>query len=83
MLIKARAGGGGKGMRKVDSPDAFAALLDSAVREAVSAFGDGHVIIEKYITAPRHIEGSCSPTVMAHICICLNEIVLCNEDIRR
>ncbi|MGB0818190.1 MAG: acetyl-CoA carboxylase biotin carboxylase subunit, partial [Candidatus Puniceispirillaceae bacterium] len=56
VLIKARAGGGGKGMRKVDSPDAFAALLDSAVREAVSAFGDGHVIIEKYITAPRHIE---------------------------
>ena len=56
VLIKARAGGGGKGMRKVDCPDAFAALLDSAVREAVSAFGDGHVIIEKYITDPRHIE---------------------------
>ena len=56
VLIKARAGGGGKGMRKVDSPDAFAALLDSAVREAVSAFGDGHVIIEKYISSPRHIE---------------------------
>ena len=56
VLIKARAGGGGKGMRKVDSPDAFAVLLDSAVREALSAFGDGHVIIEKYITAPRHIE---------------------------
>jgi 3-methylcrotonyl-CoA carboxylase alpha subunit len=56
VLIKARAGGGGKGMRKVDNPDAFAAHLDSAVREAVAAFGDGHVIIEKYITAPRHIE---------------------------
>ena len=56
VLIKARAGGGGKGMRKVDCPDAFAAQLDSAVREAVSTFGDGHVIIEKYVNAPRHIE---------------------------
>ena len=56
VLIKARAGGGGKGMRKVDTEDRFAELLMSAVREAIAAFGDGHVIIEKYITAPRHIE---------------------------
>ena len=56
VLIKARAGGGGKGMRKVCCPDAFAAHLDSAIREAVSAFGDGHVIIEKYVNSPRHIE---------------------------
>jgi len=56
VLIKARAGGGGKGMRKADTPDEFADMLDSAVREATAAFGDGHVIIEKYITAPRHIE---------------------------
>ncbi|SNR33351.1 3-methylcrotonyl-CoA carboxylase alpha subunit [Puniceibacterium sediminis] len=56
VLIKARAGGGGKGMRKVDQPDAFAAGLASAQREGVSAFGDGHVLIEKFITSPRHIE---------------------------
>ena len=56
VLIKARAGGGGKGMRKVETEEAFADLLMSAVREATAAFGDGHVIIEKYITAPRHIE---------------------------
>ena len=56
VLIKARAGGGGKGMRKVDTEETFSDLLMSAVREATAAFGDGHVIIEKYITAPRHIE---------------------------
>ncbi len=56
VLIKARAGGGGKGMRRVDRPDDFAASLKAAVREAEASFGDGHVIIEKYIAAPRHIE---------------------------
>ena len=56
VLIKARAGGGGKGMRKVETEEAFSECLMSAVREATAAFGDGHVIIEKYITAPRHIE---------------------------
>ena len=56
VLIKARAGGGGKGMRKVDDPKDFAASLASAQREGEASFGDGHVLIEKYITAPRHIE---------------------------
>ena len=56
VLIKARAGGGGKGMRKVDSPDAFDSALESAVREAQASFGDGSVLIEKFVTAPRHIE---------------------------
>ncbi|MEO0329881.1 MAG: biotin carboxylase N-terminal domain-containing protein, partial [Pseudomonadota bacterium] len=56
VLIKARAGGGGKGMRKVDHPKDFAAALEGAVREGVASFGDGRVLIEKYITAPRHIE---------------------------
>ncbi|WP_372835302.1 acetyl/propionyl/methylcrotonyl-CoA carboxylase subunit alpha [Puniceibacterium confluentis] len=56
VLIKARAGGGGKGMRRVDDPSDFAAALASAQREGVSAFGDGHVLIEKYVSAPRHIE---------------------------
>ncbi len=56
VLIKARAGGGGKGMRKVDNPADFNSSLESAQREGQSSFGDPHVLIEKYITAPRHIE---------------------------
>ncbi len=56
VLIKARAGGGGKGMRKVDDPKDFAASLEGAVREGEASFGDGRVLIEKFITAPRHIE---------------------------
>lgn len=56
VLIKARAGGGGKGMRKVDDPDDFADALASAKREAKSAFGDDHVLVEKFIRKPRHIE---------------------------
>ncbi|MDT0684298.1 biotin carboxylase N-terminal domain-containing protein [Roseicyclus sp. F158] len=56
VLIKARAGGGGKGMRKVDAPGDFAEALQSARREGQAAFGDPHVLIEKFITAPRHIE---------------------------
>ena len=56
VLIKARAGGGGKGMRRVDQAADFAAALDSARREAEAAFGDGAVLIEKYMTKPRHIE---------------------------
>ena len=56
VLIKARAGGGGKGMRLVEKPADFAAALEGAEREGKSSFGDGAVLIEKYVTAPRHIE---------------------------
>ena len=56
VLIKASAGGGGKGMRVVDRPEAFAAALESAQREARSAFGDDRVLLEKYLITPRHIE---------------------------
>ena len=56
VLIKAVAGGGGKGMRRVDGPEAFAAALAGARREAVSAFGDDRVLLEAYVTRPRHIE---------------------------
>ena len=56
VLIKARAGGGGKGMRKVDDPDDFREALAAARREAKAAFGDDRVLIEKYIEQPRHIE---------------------------
>ena len=56
VLIKAVAGGGGKGMRRVDSADDFADLLASCQREAASSFGNTQVLIEKYILSPRHIE---------------------------
>ena len=56
LLIKARAGGGGKGMRLVSVPGEFSASLDSAVRESVASFGDGAVLLEKFIESPRHIE---------------------------
>ncbi|MFZ1815332.1 MAG: acetyl/propionyl/methylcrotonyl-CoA carboxylase subunit alpha [Rhizobiaceae bacterium] len=56
VLIKARAGGGGKGMRKVDRAEDFREALASAKREARSAFGDERVLVEKYIEMPRHIE---------------------------
>jgi 3-methylcrotonyl-CoA carboxylase alpha subunit len=56
VLIKAVAGGGGKGMRRVDKHADFDAALEGAQREAKAAFGDARVLIEKYITAPRHIE---------------------------
>ncbi len=56
VLIKAVAGGGGKGMRRVDAGQEFVAALESAKREAASAFGDDRVLIEKYILSPRHIE---------------------------
>ncbi|WP_296745524.1 acetyl/propionyl/methylcrotonyl-CoA carboxylase subunit alpha [Mesorhizobium sp.] len=56
VLIKARAGGGGKGMRRVDHPDDFSEALSSARREAKAAFGDDRVLVEKYVDKPRHIE---------------------------
>jgi 3-methylcrotonyl-CoA carboxylase alpha subunit len=56
VLIKAVAGGGGRGMRAVMNPEDFAAALESARREAEGAFGDGRVLLERYVTRPRHIE---------------------------
>ncbi len=56
VLIKARAGGGGKGMRLVEKPADFASALEGAQREGLASFGDGACLIEKYITKPRHIE---------------------------
>ena len=56
VLIKASAGGGGKGMRAVDRAEDFAAALDSCKREAINSFGDDAVLIEKYVQRPRHIE---------------------------
>ena len=56
VLIKAVAGGGGKGMRKVEDAGDFADALASCQREATASFGNAHVLIEKYIQRPRHIE---------------------------
>lgn len=56
ILLKAAAGGGGKGMRKVESPDDFLDSYNAAQREARNAFGDDSVYIEKYIVNPKHIE---------------------------
>lgn len=56
ILIKAAAGGGGKGMRIVERVEDFEEQMQLAVSEATSAFGDGAVFIERYVTSPRHIE---------------------------
>ncbi len=56
ILIKASAGGGGKGMRIVEKEADFESQMDRAISEATNAFGDGSVFIEKYVTKPRHIE---------------------------
>ena len=56
ILIKASAGGGGKGMRVVEQEDMLQEQMERAISEATSAFGDGSVFIEKYVGSPRHIE---------------------------
>ncbi len=56
ILIKASAGGGGKGMRIVENAKEFESQMDRAISEAINAFGDGSVFIEKYVASPRHIE---------------------------
>lgn len=56
VLIKASAGGGGKGMRIVENEAEFDEQMERAVSEAISAFGDGAVFVEKYVASPRHIE---------------------------
>ena len=56
VMIKAIAGGGGRGMRRVDKPEAFVKALAAARREANSSFGDARVMLEKFLATPRHIE---------------------------
>ncbi|TRD22659.1 acetyl-CoA carboxylase biotin carboxylase subunit [Palleronia caenipelagi] len=56
VLIKARAGGGGKGMRLVERPEDFADALSGAQREGQASFGDPGVLVEKFVTCPRHVE---------------------------
>lgn len=56
VLIKASAGGGGKGMRIVENEEEFDEQMERAVSEAISSFGDGAVFVEKYVASPRHVE---------------------------
>jgi acetyl-CoA carboxylase, biotin carboxylase subunit len=56
VLVKAAAGGGGKGMRVVESPDALAEAAETAASEALTSFGDGSIYLEKYLDKPRHVE---------------------------
>ncbi|WP_216209314.1 acetyl/propionyl/methylcrotonyl-CoA carboxylase subunit alpha [Amycolatopsis aidingensis] len=56
LLLKPSAGGGGKGMRLVESPDGLAAAVESARREAKASFGDDTLLLERFVTTPRHIE---------------------------
>src|SRR5512134_2592753 len=56
VLVKASAGGGGKGMRRVDAPEDLAAALAACKREAAQAFGDDRVLLERYVLRPRHVE---------------------------
>ena len=65
VLIKASAGGGGKGMRRVDRDQDFAAALASCQREAKSSFGDDHVLVERYVLRPRPSRPGARPTCPA------------------
>ena len=56
VLVKAAAGGGGRGMRVVEAAAGLAAALEAAAREAYAAFGDGRIFVEKYLARPRHVE---------------------------
>jgi 3-methylcrotonyl-CoA carboxylase alpha subunit len=56
VLLKATAGGGGKGMRRVNIPDEFVSALDMAKRESQSSFGDDQMLVEKFVLQPRHVE---------------------------
>ncbi len=72
ILIKASAGGGGKGMRIVSGAGEFRAALDAARREALKAFGDDRVLLERYLRRPRHVEIQIFADVQGH-CIHLHE----------
>lgn len=67
ILIKPRAGGGGKGMRRVERAQDFKGALDGAKREAEASFGDPHVLIERFIEKPRHIEVQIFADTQGHV----------------
>jgi acetyl-CoA carboxylase biotin carboxylase subunit len=83
ILIKAAAGGGGKGMRIVEELDSFEEQMQLAVSEAQSAFGDGAVFIERYVSSPRHIEIQVLGDNHGNIVHLLSGNVLFREGIRK
>jgi len=82
-LIKASAGGGGKGMRLVEAEEDFAEALHSARREACAAFGDDKMLIECYLGKPRHVEIQILPIATATVCIYSNATVRFNAAIKK
>ena len=83
VLIKASAGGGGKGMRIVEREEDFEEQMELAVNEATSAFGDGSVFIEKYVASPRHIEFQILADAHGNIVHLFDRNVRCKGGIRR
>jgi 3-methylcrotonyl-CoA carboxylase alpha subunit len=83
VLIKARAGGGGKGMRKVDIQAEFKDALASARREAKAAFGDDRVLVEKFVATRAISRCRSSATITAMWCICSSATARCSAATRR
>ena len=72
VMLKAVLGGGGKGMRMVERPEDFKAGLDACRREAMASFGDDRMLIERFLTKPRHVELQvfCDTTLITHQSSC-------------
>jgi 3-methylcrotonyl-CoA carboxylase alpha subunit len=83
VLIKAVAGGGGKGMRRVNAAAEFAEMLLSCKREAASSFGDDRVLIEKYVERPRHIEVQVFGDTHGNVVTCSSATARCSDATRR
>jgi propionyl-CoA carboxylase alpha chain len=81
-IVKASAGGGGKGMRIVGNENEFDEQVQRAMSEALAAFGDGSVFIEKYVTSPRHIEIQILGDQQGNMVYLLNGNVRSREDIK-
>jgi len=83
VLIKAAAGGGGRGMRLVAAETALSDALDAARNEALSAFGNGRLIVEKYLERPRHVEVQVFGDQRSMWFICSNAIARRSAGTRR
>jgi 3-methylcrotonyl-CoA carboxylase alpha subunit len=84
VLLKPSAGGGGKGMRIVTAASEFTDALASCKREATSSFGDDHVLIEKYVTRPRHVEIQvfATATALRHLFEGAISVQRCHQKVR-
>lgn len=83
VLLKAAAGGGGKGMRQVWHEDEFYPALQAAKRESMASFGDDHMLVEKYLTRPRHVEIQVFAIPLVRVSTSLSGIARYNADIRK